>query len=193
MVDTEFHTVRFHGDVERATGVTPGITPMTGDDIAEIALFAATRPRNVQIGEITVTATHQASADGGSSVMKRRSAVELTIYTEGFFDAAHYIERHAGSAPACMAHTWKICVWVRGMIPSLITMGFCGISVLSRMSLSDMISDSQRCSPGDPTAELLVKDIYENLKAGNENLRFKVRVYENIVSRESWCEGGDFS
>jgi len=62
MVDTEFSTVRFHGDSERATGVYSGITPMTGDDIAEIALFAATRPAHVQIGEITVTATHQASA-----------------------------------------------------------------------------------------------------------------------------------
>jgi 3-hydroxy acid dehydrogenase / malonic semialdehyde reductase len=62
MVDTEFSAVRFHGDTDRAAGVYSGITPMSGEDIAEIALFAATRPAHVQISEITVTATHQASA-----------------------------------------------------------------------------------------------------------------------------------
>ncbi|MBT7994646.1 MAG: hypothetical protein HN691_07205 [Bacteroidetes bacterium] len=54
--------VRFHGDEEKAAQVYKGIEALTGLDIAEIALFSANRPTHVQICEITVTPTFQASA-----------------------------------------------------------------------------------------------------------------------------------
>lgn len=62
LVETEFSEVRFHGDKERASQIYKGYQPLTGQDIAEIALFAATRPLHVQIQEIFVTPTAQASA-----------------------------------------------------------------------------------------------------------------------------------
>jgi NADP-dependent 3-hydroxy acid dehydrogenase YdfG len=62
LVETEFSIVRFHGDRERAKKVYEGITPLSGDDIADAILFAASAPKHVQIAEITITATHQASA-----------------------------------------------------------------------------------------------------------------------------------
>jgi 3-hydroxy acid dehydrogenase / malonic semialdehyde reductase len=60
MVETNFSITRFHGDQARAAQVYQGITPLTGADIAEIVLFCAAAPPHVQIGEVTVTATHQA-------------------------------------------------------------------------------------------------------------------------------------
>lgn len=62
LVETEFSQVRFHGDQERASKVYAGTTPLTPDDIAEIALFSATRPAHVNLSEILVVATDQAAA-----------------------------------------------------------------------------------------------------------------------------------
>ncbi|MBD3882691.1 SDR family oxidoreductase [Phormidium tenue FACHB-886] len=62
MVETEFSQVRFHGDAERANAVYRGMTPLTPKDIAEIVLFCATRPAHVNISDLIVLATDQASA-----------------------------------------------------------------------------------------------------------------------------------
>jgi serine 3-dehydrogenase len=62
MVETEFSLVRFHGDQERAGTVYAGLTPLSAQDVAESALFILTRPPHVQVGEIVLWPTNQASA-----------------------------------------------------------------------------------------------------------------------------------
>ena len=61
LVETNFSNVRFHGDNERADNVYKGITPLTGDDIADAALYVAQAPAHVQIAEMLILATHQAN------------------------------------------------------------------------------------------------------------------------------------
>lgn len=61
LVETEFSEVRFSGDKERAKKVYEGIQPLTAEDISNLVLFAATRPQHVNINEILVTPTAQAS------------------------------------------------------------------------------------------------------------------------------------
>ena len=61
LVETNFSVTRFAGDKERADKVSKGITPLTGEDIAEVVYFAASAPEHVQIAEVLVLATHQAS------------------------------------------------------------------------------------------------------------------------------------
>lgn len=61
LVETHFSNTRFHGDDERADNVYRGITPLTGDDIADVVLYAAQAPAHVQIAEVLVLATHQAN------------------------------------------------------------------------------------------------------------------------------------
>jgi NADP-dependent 3-hydroxy acid dehydrogenase YdfG len=61
MVRTEFSDVRFRGDRERAKDVYRGMTPLTPEDVAEAILFAVTRPDHVNVGEIVMWATDQAS------------------------------------------------------------------------------------------------------------------------------------
>lgn len=61
LVETNFSVTRFHGDKQRAENVYKGITPLTGADIADVAYYAASAPKHVQIAEVLVLATHQAS------------------------------------------------------------------------------------------------------------------------------------
>ena len=61
LVETNFSRVRFHGDNDRADSLYKGIAPLTGDDIADVVLYAANAPAHVQIAEVLVLATHQAN------------------------------------------------------------------------------------------------------------------------------------
>ena len=70
LVETNFSTVRFHGDADRAANVYQGIKPLTGDDIADVAVYAANAPEHVQIAEVLILATHQ----GSGSVRVRSDA-----------------------------------------------------------------------------------------------------------------------
>ena len=63
LVETNFSNVRFRGDAERAAKLYQGIVPLTGDDIADVAVYAANAPKHVQIAEVLILATHQASGN----------------------------------------------------------------------------------------------------------------------------------
>ena len=61
LVETNFSVTRFHGDKARADGVYKGIQPLTGADVAESVYYAVSAPEHVQVAEILILATHQAS------------------------------------------------------------------------------------------------------------------------------------
>ena len=68
LVETNFSNIRFHGDTERAAKLYQGIKALTGDDIADVAVYAANAPEHVQIAEVLILATHQAS---GSVIVRK--------------------------------------------------------------------------------------------------------------------------
>ena len=61
MVETNFSIIRFRGDKDKADNVYKGIRPLTGEDIAEVAYFAASAPEYMQIAEVLVMPTNQAT------------------------------------------------------------------------------------------------------------------------------------
>jgi serine 3-dehydrogenase len=61
MVETEFSMVRFAGDEERAKQVYTGLMPLTADDVADAVIYCATRPAHVNVGDMLLLPTHQAS------------------------------------------------------------------------------------------------------------------------------------
>lgn len=62
MVETEFSVVRFDGDEDRAKKVYMGMQPLTPEDIAETIFWVANRPAHVNINDIIIMPTVQASA-----------------------------------------------------------------------------------------------------------------------------------
>ena len=61
LVETNFSVVRFRGDKQKADNVYRGIKPLNGDDIAEVVYFAASAPEHMQLAEILVMPTYQAT------------------------------------------------------------------------------------------------------------------------------------
>lgn len=61
-VETEFSDVRFKGDKEKAKNVYKGYSALQAEDIADIIHFVVTRPYHVNIEDLIVYPTAQASA-----------------------------------------------------------------------------------------------------------------------------------
>ena len=61
IVETDFSEVRFHGDKAKAEKVYKGVKALKPEDIADITVYAANQPEHVQISDITIMATKQAT------------------------------------------------------------------------------------------------------------------------------------
>ncbi|MEO0650188.1 MAG: SDR family NAD(P)-dependent oxidoreductase [Planctomycetota bacterium] len=61
MVETDFSRVRFRGDEQKSAQVYAGFEPLTPEDLAETILWVVTRPAHVNIGEVVLWPTAQAS------------------------------------------------------------------------------------------------------------------------------------
>ena len=61
-VETEFSVVRFGGDKEKAKKVYEGVEPLTGEDIAELVVFAAGRRENVVLADALIFPNHQVNS-----------------------------------------------------------------------------------------------------------------------------------
>lgn len=61
MVETEFSKVRFKGDEARAKKVYDGLAPLMANDIAEAIWFAVSRPAHVNINDMLIMPTAQAT------------------------------------------------------------------------------------------------------------------------------------
>lgn len=61
MVETNFSVVRYRGDKGAADAFYKGIRPLTGEDIAETVYYAASAPEHIQIAEVLLMPTNQAT------------------------------------------------------------------------------------------------------------------------------------
>jgi 6-pyruvoyltetrahydropterin/6-carboxytetrahydropterin synthase len=117
----------------------------------------------------------------------------ITLYTEEFFNASHILENYEGKCARLHGHAWKVGVWVRGKEEEKNSNGILWdfhnlkklIKTLDHTHLNDIID----CNP---TVENLTLYIYNRLKKQSPRFSIKVRVYENALSKQSYCEIGDF-
>lgn len=62
LAETEFSLVRFKGDADRAKSVYKGVRPLAAEDVADAVVWAVTRPPHVNVQQILLLPTDQASA-----------------------------------------------------------------------------------------------------------------------------------
>ena len=117
----------------------------------------------------------------------------ITLYTEDYFDSSHHLTDYIGKCSNSHGHTWKVCVWVRGEESDKDKSGILWdfgnlkkiINYLDHKNLNDILDES-------PSVENISKLVYSRLKSEHNHLEFRVRIYEKIISKESYCEIGDF-
>ena len=73
MVETNFTVVRYRGNKQAADNFYKGIRPLTGDDIAETVYYAASAPAHIQIAEVLLMPTYQAT---GTISYKKKAGIE---------------------------------------------------------------------------------------------------------------------
>ena len=119
--------------------------------------------------------------------------MELTLYTEDYIDSAHSLLNYDGKCSKIHGHTWKISLWIKGddslLDKSGILWDFGNLkkitSSLDHANLNEIINES-------PSVENISIFIYTKLKKDYPKLKFKLRIYEKIIKKESYCEIGDF-
>lgn len=118
----------------------------------------------------------------------------LTLHTEGWFDAAHSLKRYEGKCANLHGHTYKVEVWIKGDSSQLdkadILWDFGNLKkIINRYDHKNL---NELYLSDNSTAEKQCIVFYNILKTTNKDLNFKVRVYEQLAPKESWCECGDF-
>ena len=118
--------------------------------------------------------------------------MKLTLHTEGWFDSAHCLKNYKGKCANVHGHTYKIEVWVCGDSDQLDKAGI----LWDFGNLKEILNHFDHKNLNDlykvnSTAENQCMEIFNQLKIMNEHLQFKVRLYEQLLPKESYCECGD--
>lgn len=120
--------------------------------------------------------------------------MKITIHTEGWFDAAHHLKDYDGACSALHGHTYKVELWVKGEEEQLDNTGilfdFGNLKLL--LKEFDHSGDMTDIMGINSTAENQALYFYKKLKSMNNDLNFKVRVFEQLQPKRSYAEVGDF-
>ena len=122
--------------------------------------------------------------------------MKLRIHTESWYDAAHHLENYEGACKNLHGHTYKCEVWVEGEEEQLdeagILFDFGNIKKITKELDHSPLGDINNIIKKNSTAENQCLYIYKKLKEMNNELLFKVRVFEQLEPKRSYCECGDF-
>ena len=123
--------------------------------------------------------------------------MDITLFTEGWFDAAHNLEGYDGACANLHGHTYKIELWVRGTEKQINKIGLLWdfknlkniLNKFDHKYLNEIFNKEENVNS---TAENQVLWIYRELKGWHPRLKFKVRLYEQVQPKRSFAQVGDF-
>lgn len=121
---------------------------------------------------------------------------EITLFTETTFDSDHHLEGYEGKCAISHGHTWLLQLWIRGNDSQKSEVGilfdFGKIKDIQEQLDHCVINEQMIMKGKNPTAENISLMIYNELKKLYPKLKFKVRLYETAVLKETYCERGDW-
>lgn len=119
----------------------------------------------------------------------------LTLYTETVIDSCHNLVGYIGKCCNMHGHSWKISLWINGTEadkdPVGIMFDFGLVSKIKEKYDHQYLNTIPPFDKLNPTAENISATIYRDLKKEKPNLKFRVRVYETAVGKETYCQVGD--
>ena len=122
--------------------------------------------------------------------------MKLTLHTEGWYDAAHHLNNYEGACANNHGHTYKVEVWVKGETGQQDEAGilwdFGNLKSIIKKYDHVTLNGIEPFDKVNATAENQCQDIYLQLKTIDPHLQFKVRVYEQLAPKESYCDCGDW-
>lgn len=120
--------------------------------------------------------------------------MEITLHTETWYDAAHHLKDYVGPCSNLHGHTYKLEVWTKGLVSQLDKTGILfDFGLVKKLAQGfDHTGDTTEIMGVNSTAENQAVYFYSKLKDMRPDLKFKVRVYEQLQPKESWAELGDF-
>jgi 6-pyruvoyltetrahydropterin/6-carboxytetrahydropterin synthase len=118
----------------------------------------------------------------------------ITIHTEGWYDSAHHLNNYEGNCKNLHGHTYKIELWVKGEEKQLDKAGILfDFGILKQIIKKyDHIGDLTEIIGKNSTAENQAIMFYKQLKQINNQLLYKIKVYEQLEPKRSWAQIGDF-
>lgn len=124
----------------------------------------------------------------------KKMNMEITLHTEGWYDAAHHLDNYEGACKNLHGHTYKLEVWVRGKQSQLDETGIlCDFGYIKELTKRfDHSGDMTNRMGVNSTAENQVVYFFNELKRKYPELKFKVRVYEQLNPKKSWAQVGEF-
>lgn len=121
--------------------------------------------------------------------------MKLLLHTETTIDSCHFLEMYKGKCSNLHGHTWKIEIWIQGESEEKDEVGILvDFGVVKKLS-DELDHKNLNVVLGyNSTAENLAEWVYKYIKdtVSNERILLKVRVYETAVTKQTWCETGDF-
>jgi len=119
--------------------------------------------------------------------------MKITLHTEGWFDASHHLNNYKDKCSNIHGHTYKVEVWIKGTDKQLDCAGILwDFGILKKILNEFDHTDLNDIYVHNSTAENQSINIYNKIKKTSPELKFKVRLYEQIEPKKSYCECGDF-
>lgn len=122
--------------------------------------------------------------------------MDIKLHTEVAIDSCHELKGYDGACSRLHGHTWFLEVWIKGNSDQLdkdgILFDFGRVKDIKEKYDHRFINDIPPFDKYNPTAENISQQFYKELKASRPELKFKIRLYETKVGKETYCEVGDF-
>src|SRR4030042_2248166 len=118
--------------------------------------------------------------------------MKLTLFTEEVIDGAHQLVGYNGKCSQMHGHSWLLQIWIQGDSAHCDAVGilfdFTNIKRIKDWLDHHIINEETPFTHINPTAENISQAILDWLLQFKPLLEYRVRIYETVVRKETFCQ-----